>query len=106
MPNFIQIYGNETASTEKFVDIIVENGNLYRRYYSKINNISRDKINELISKIVINDDFIIDKVSKDRIELVDSKTGKIRYYIWNHNCVEKYFLEDLKESINNNYLLE
>ena len=91
----MEIYGEETYCSEQFIDLVVENGRVFKRYYSKLNLLTRDEINNLISKITIEDNFIVDKVLKERIELVDSKTGKIRYTIWNDNSVEKYFMEDL-----------
>ena len=95
MQKFMEIYGEETYCSEQFIDLVVENGHVFKRYYSKLILLTRDEINSLISKITIEDNFVIDKVLKERIELVDSKTGKIRYTIWNDNCVEKYFTEDL-----------
>lgn len=95
MQKFMEIYGEETYCSEQFIDLVVENNNVFKRYYSKLNLLTRDEINSLISKITIEDNFVIDKVLKERIELVDSKTGKIRYTIWNDNSVEKYFTEYL-----------
>lgn len=106
MQKFIEIYGEETHCTEQFIDILVEKGNVFKRYYSKLNYLTRNEINNLISKIMINDNFILDKVSSQKMELVDSKTGKIRYIIWNNNCVEKYFMKDLGPIKPENYLLE
>jgi len=106
MQKFMEIYGEESRYGEQFIDLIVENGHVFKRYYSKINLLTRDEINDLISKITIQDHFIIDKALNERIELVDSKTGKIRYTIWNDNSVEKYFTENLGPVKPENYLLE
>ena len=95
MHNSIEIYGKETYCTEQFIDLVIDKDHIYKRYYYKINQMTRDEINNIISKIMIEDNFIIDKVSSKKIELIDSKTGKIRYTIWNDNCVEKYFMKYL-----------
>ena len=83
MQRFMEIYGEENMNSENFIDVLVENGCLFKRYYSKINNLT------------VKENYIADKVSKEKIELIDSKTGKIRYYIWSNHTVEKYFMENL-----------
>jgi len=102
---FMEIFGETTFTTEKFIDLLVHNGRVYKRYYSKINQLPRDDINNLISKLVVEDNYVIDRTFNNSIELVDYKTGKIRYTIWNNNSVEKYFVEDLGLVKHENYLL-
>lgn len=95
MQRFMEIYGEENMNSENFIDVLVENGCLFKRYYSKINNMHRDDIDKLIYNLTVKENYIADKVSKEKIELIDSKTGKIRYYIWSNHTVEKYFMENL-----------
>ena len=103
---FMEIFGETTFTTEKFIDLLVHNGHVFKRYYYKINQLPRENINKLISKLVIEDNYVVDKTFNNSIELIDYKTGKIRYTIWNNNSVEKYFVEDLGPVESENYLLE
>jgi len=91
----MEIYGEESLTKENFIDVYVQEGNLYKRYYSKISNMPQQEIADLIHKITVEQGFIIDKSSSEKLELVDSKTGTIRYYIWANHTVEKYFVENL-----------
>ena len=91
----MEIYGEESMYSEKFIDIVTKNGRIYKRYYSKMNHIPRDELEHLIHKLMVEENYITDKELKGRMELVDSLTGKIRYVIWNDSSVEKYFMEDL-----------
>ena len=95
MERFIEIYGEESMYSEKFIDIVTKNGHIYKRFYSKINHMPRDELEHLIHKLMVEENYITDKLLKGRMELVDSLTGKIRYVIWNDSSVEKYFMEDL-----------
>jgi len=91
----MEIYGEESMYSEKFIDIVTKNGRIYKRFYFKINHLPRDKIEYLIHKLMVEENYITDKLLKGRMELIDSLTGKIRYVIWNDNSVEKYFMDDL-----------
>jgi len=91
----MEIYGEESMYSEKFIDIVTKNGHIYKRFYSKINHMPRVELENLIQKLMVEQNYITDKLLKGRMELVDSLTGKIRYVIWNDNSVEKYFMEDL-----------
>ena len=91
----MEVYGYEDMREEHFIDVLVENGYLYKRYYSKINHMERNQIELLINKLTVEQNFIMDKLTNERIELIDSKTGKIRYCIWNDCTVEKYFMMNL-----------
>ena len=91
----MEVYGYEDMREEHFIDVMVENGYLFKKYYSKINHMERNQIELLIEKLTIDQNFIIDKLSNERIELVDSKTGSIRYCIWNDSTVEKFFKMNL-----------
>jgi hypothetical protein len=95
MERFMEIYGEESMYSEKFIDIVTKNGHIYKRFYSKINHMPRVELENLIQKLMVEQNYITDKLLKGRMELVDSLTGKIRYVIWNDNSVEKYFMEDL-----------
>jgi hypothetical protein len=95
MERFIEIYGEESMYSEKFIDIVTKNGRIYKRYYSKMNHIPRDELENLIHKLMVQENYITDKLLKGRMELVDSLTGKIRYVIWNDSSVEKYFMEEI-----------
>jgi hypothetical protein len=87
-PEFIQLYGYETHDFENFVDLIFEDNKVMTRYYLKKNNVDLATINQMIYILTINFGFIIDKDLKDRLELIDFKTGSMRFYIWRNGLVE------------------
>jgi hypothetical protein len=95
MQNSVNAYYYENPTTENCVDIVVENGKIYKSYYSKRNFQSRADIDELIYHLVVKDGFVMDKSFKDRTELVDTKTGSIRYVFWTNNSVEKFYREEV-----------
>jgi len=87
---FKELYGVENEQFEKYMDIFNDNNKVYKRLYIKYNNVNETLINQLINVLTIQENFILDKVDKKKIELVNSKTGNIRYYIWSNRCVEIY----------------
>ena len=101
----MEVFGYENMKEEHFIDVLVQNGYLFKRYYSKINNMERSQIELLIDKLIIDQNFIIDKLTNEKIELIDSKTGEIRYCIWNDSTVEKYFMMNLGLIINKGVFL-
>jgi hypothetical protein len=95
MQNSVSAYYFETPNTENSVDVVVENGKIYKSYYSKRNFTSRNDVDELIYHLVVQEGFIMDKSFKDRTEFVDTKTGSVRYVFWTNNSVEKYYREEV-----------
>jgi hypothetical protein len=90
MNKFVQLYGLETIDFENFIDLVYEDNKSYIRCYLRKTNVDLNTINEIIESLTIDHGFIIDKQLSDRLELVDSKTGKNRFYIWNNGMVEYY----------------
>jgi hypothetical protein len=95
MQNSVNAYYYENPTTENAVDVLVENGKIYKSYYSKRNFKSREEIDELIYHLVVKDGFVLDKSFKDRTEFVDTKTGSVRYVFWTNNSVEKIYREEV-----------
>jgi len=102
MQEFTEILGFENEREEYYVDLIEEKGNLFKRFYSKVNNMERVDLEDFIYRITVKENFVINKVYKDRMELTDSKTGKITICIWNNGTVEKYFNQYLGPIHSNN----
>jgi len=88
--NFVQLYGYESPNFENFVDLVFENNKKFTRHYVKKLTNSLDELNGLIDLLTVDYGFIIDKELKDRLELIDSKTGKSRFYIWRNGLIEFY----------------
>jgi len=95
MENSINVYYKESPTTEKCIDVVVENSRIYKRYYSKRNFKSNVDINNFIYHIVVKEGFVLDKSNSDCSEFVDIKTGLIRYIFWFNNSVEKLYFEEI-----------
>jgi hypothetical protein len=85
---FKELYAFENNSFENYIDLIYDDNKVYKRLYIKYNNINNEQMNQLINVLTIEENFILDKSYKDRIELIDTKTGNIRYYIWFDGSIE------------------
>jgi hypothetical protein len=88
--SFVELFGYETSSFESFIDLVFEDNKTFSRYYLRKENVNRLELNNLIHLLTIKFGFIIDKELKDRLELIDSKTGKMRFYIWKNGLIEYY----------------
>jgi len=88
--NFIQLYGYETPTFENFIDLVFEDNKTFTRIYLRKENVETRELNEIIHVLTINYGFIIDKDLSDRVELIDFKTGTIRFYIWRNGLIEFY----------------
>ena len=95
MQNTVNAFYHETPRTENSVDVVVENGKIYKSHYSKRNFKSRAEIDELIYQLVVNEGYVMDKSFKDRTEFVDTYTGLVRYVFWTNNSVEKFYREQV-----------
>lgn len=85
---FVELFGYESPTFESFVDLVFENNKTFSRCYLRQENIKTDELNKMIRLLTINFGFILDKELKDRLELVDSKTGRMRFYIWKNGLIE------------------
>ena len=90
---FVELFGYETPSFESFIDLVFEDNKTFSRCYLRKENVKTEEINRLINLLAICHGFVIDKELKDRIELIDSKTGKMRFYIWKNGLIEYYSKE-------------
>ncbi len=95
MNQTVSLYYQETPTTESSVDLVVDQGKIYKRYYSKRNFNSKEEVNYLIEHLVIDLDYTMDKQTSEYAEFVDRQTGNIRYVFWVNNSVEKYYREYL-----------
>ena len=95
MNQTVSLYYNETPTTESSVDLVVDQGKIYKRYYSKRNFNSKEEVNYLIEHLVIDLDYTMDKQTSEYAEFVDRQTGNVRYVFWVNNSVEKYYREYL-----------
>ena len=87
---FLELYGYESNDLESFMDLVFEDNKTFSRCYLRKQNIERSELNYIINLLTINFGFIIDKEFKDRLEMVDSKTHKMRFYIWKNGLIEYY----------------
>jgi len=85
---FVELYGYESPTFEYFVDLVFENSKTFSRCYLRKENVKIEERNEMIRLLTINFGFIVDKELKDRLELIDSKTGRMRFYIWKNGLIE------------------
>lgn len=88
--SFVELFGYETPSFESFIDLVFEDNKTFSRCYLRKENVNTLELNNLIHLLTINFGFIIDKELKDRLELIDYKTGKMRFYIWKNGLIEYY----------------
>jgi hypothetical protein len=93
MNQTVNIIYNETYSTESAIDLIIENGKVWKQHYSKRVFDDKKEVDLFIEHLVIDLNYIMDKHSSDRAEFIDLQTGKIRYVIWTNNTIEKYYKE-------------
>jgi hypothetical protein len=85
---FTELFGYETPNFEQFIDLVFEKNKVSLRCYIKQSKIPIEITKEFISLLVINYGFIMDKQNYQKMELIDSKTGKSRFYIWNDGTIE------------------
>ena len=85
---FKELYAFENKNFENYIDLIYDDNKIYKRLYIKYKIINKELINQLINVLTIEKNFILDKSYKDRIELIDTKTGNSRYYIWFDGSIE------------------
>lgn len=102
---YLNAFYNETRTTENSVDIEVENGKVYKSYYSQRKFKDVQLMYELMHYLLVNENYTMDKQEKGRIELVDRKTGLIRYVFWPNISVEKYYREYIGD-VSADYSLE
>lgn len=95
MNQTVSLYYHETPKTECCVDLVVDQGKIYKRYYSKRNFNSKQEMDYLIEHLVIDLDYTMDKQTNDYVEFVDRQTGNIRFVFWLNNSVEKIHREYL-----------
>ena len=98
MNQTVSLYYNETPTTESSVDLVVDQGKIYKRYYSKRNFNSKEEVNYLIEHLVIDLNYTMDKQTSEYAEFVDRQTGNVRYVFWVNNSVEKYYREYLSDA--------
>jgi hypothetical protein len=97
MNQTVSIIYNETYSTESAVDLVIENGKVWKQNYSKRAFNNKKEVDLFIEHLIIDLNYIMDKHSSDRAEFIDLQTGNIRYVIWTNNTIEKYYREYLGE---------
>jgi hypothetical protein len=90
---FVEVFGFESPNFESFIDLVFENNKTFSRFYLRKENVSTEERNKIIRLLTINYEFIIDKELKDRLELIDYRTGKMRFYIWKNGLIEYYSKE-------------
>lgn len=92
------LYYDETPFMENAVDLVIENNKIYKSYYLQQKRLSHESIEHLIHQLIVENDFIMDKEYKESREFVDSKSGSVRFIIWNDNSVEKMYKVYLGEA--------
>ena len=102
---YLNAYYNETTTTENSVDVVVESGKVYNSYYSQRKFKDVKLMYELMHDLLVNENYTMDKQEKGRIELVDRKTGHVRYVFWPDMSVEKYYREYMGD-VSADYSLE
>jgi hypothetical protein len=105
MNQTVSILFNETVNTESALDLVIENGKVWKQHYYKRVFDDKKEVDLFIEHLVIDLNYIMDKHSSDRAEFIDLQTGKIRYVIWTNNTIEKYYKEYLGEIQVDNSLL-
>jgi hypothetical protein len=106
MNQTVSIIYNETSSTESALDLVIENGKVWKQHYSKRIFDNKNKVDLFIEHLIIDLNYIMDKHSSDRAEFIDLQTGNIRYVIWTNNTIEKYYREYLGEMKEDNSLIK
>lgn len=105
MNQTVSIIYNQTFNTENLVDLIIENGKVWKQNYSKRNFNNKKEVDLFIEHLIIDLNYIMDKQLSDRAEFIDLHTGNIRYVIWTNNTIEKFYREYLGEVQVDNSLL-
>jgi len=106
MNQTVSIIYNETSSTESALDLVIENGKVWKQHYSKRIFDNKKEVDLFIEHIIIDLNYIMDKHSFDRAEFIDHQTGNIRYVIWTNNTIEKIYREYLGEMKEDNSLIK
>jgi hypothetical protein len=90
---YLDVFYDETATTGNSVFVVVENNKVYKSHYSQRKFKDAQLMYDLMHYLLVNENYTMDKQDKGRIELVDRKTGLIRYVFWPNMSVEKYYRE-------------
>ena len=95
---FLCLYSDYSYPMESFIDVVIMDGRLCKRYYTYMTIPTEDHKNLLIDSIVIDEDCVM--VSYDSMCTIfqDLRTGTNKmFYVYNDLAVEKIVYEEVEE---------
>jgi hypothetical protein len=87
----LEVYGFDENNITSYIDIIVENGYIYKQYYTskKFDNI--DEVIKFQQDLILDHGYLFDNMKNNKwIKLYNPK-NKITYKFWSDNFVEKIY---------------